>query len=423
VQPRGGYKTLSVIQLCNPLAAYDGGRIGHRAVRVYFAAVAQVAVREASRRSTRARGDDPCGLARYRVQELSRLTGLADADVRRELRRLGRAGLARFSECEVTIASEPADEGVALAESVSGRNRSPRRPVPVPRPLLRLLARVDRPAFTKVLLAYLIRGVSIDRRSGEVSGAGSAKLTWIADRFGLSERAARYARRELIALGILTPDTGSSQRKLNRDGAYFTVNLDWHEELRRDPTEAIVAPLVLPTTPQIAPPEGDKRTSSGTKDQQARRVRVPGLCERADRTPSLRDIRREDLTRISSVLALYEQAVHVGWLERSDANRRNFVAAAVRAARANGDAPRIFVAIVRRGLWHHITAEEEERAVAALKRSDGRSLHVIRERAARPRASGEATMAAIAFNLLHRLHVDQRPTVARKSALPRRLWA
>lgn len=32
---------------------------------------------------------------------------------------------------------------------------------------------------------------------------------------------------------------------------------------------------------------------------------------------------------------------------------------------------RIFVAIVRRGLWHHITGEEEARAVAALTRFDG----------------------------------------------------
>jgi hypothetical protein len=395
VQPRGGYKTLSVIQLCNPLAAYAAGWIGHRAVRVYFAAVAQVAVREAARRSTRARGDDPCDLERYRVQELSRLTGLADADVRRELRSLARNDLVRFSDCEVAIESAPTDDGTVLAESVCGRNRSPRRPVPVPRPLLRLLARVDRPAFTKVLVAYLIRGVSIDRRSGEVSGSGSVKLTWIAERFGLSERAARYARRELIALGILTPDTGSSQRKLNRHGAYFTVNLEWREEPHRDPAEAIVAPLVVPIAPRIAPPEGDKRTSSGTKDQQARPDRTSGLYGRSDRKPSLRDIRREDLTRISCVLALYEQAVRAGWLAPSDANRRNFVAAAVRAVRANGDAARIFVAIVRRGLWHHITSVEEERAVSALRRVDSRE-----PRAAAFIAGGRGNMPAAVTELV-----------------------
>jgi hypothetical protein len=371
-----------VVQLCNVLAVLDAGRIGLRGVRVYFAAIAAVAVREAAGRTAPRSGQGGKGSrgetgetpACYRLRELAKLTGLDEAEVRREARRLARAGLVRFAAREIVVTSEAVGEGRELAESVCGRGRSPLRPVPVPRPILRLLARTHRASLTKTLIGYLIRGLSLDRRTGDVKGAGSAKLTWIADCFGLSERASRYARRELIALGLISGDPGSSQRKLNRDGAYFTVNLDWSDAPHRESPEAVVAPLIVPKAPRIAPPERDGRTSFGTKDQQTRPDRAAGLRGAQaggripERPPTLRDIRPEDLRRTSRVLALYEQATRAGWLTASEANRTNFVAAAARANRARGDSVRIFVAIVRRGLWHHITGEEEARAVAALKR-------------------------------------------------------
>ena len=77
------------------------------------------------------------------------------------------------------------------------------------------------------LIAYMLRGLTISRQGAEVCGKGTAKLSWICAIAGLSERAARYARGELIELGWIERDTGSHQWKLNRDGAYFSVNLDW----------------------------------------------------------------------------------------------------------------------------------------------------------------------------------------------------
>lgn len=376
MQPRGGYKTITVVQLCNVLAAYNAGRISLRAVRVYFAAFAMVAIREAASRSRQGR-EDSKELARYRRRELSRLTGLDELECGKQVRALARAGLIRITETEVIPCRDPIGEGGELAEALAGYRRSVLRPVPVPRPILRFLSRTDRPALTKVLVGYLLRGLTLDRRTGEVRGAGSVKLTWLADRFGLSERGARYARRELIALGIITADKGSTQRKLNRSGAYFTVNFDWSDATHRESTEAEIAPPVVQIASRIAPPVQDKRTSYGTKDQRTRSGRAAGVRGAQElgglgRNPSLRDIHPEDLTRTSRVLELYEQATKAGWLGQSEANRTNFVAAAARATRAGGDSVRIFVAIVRRGLWHHITGEEEARAVAALKRLDGR---------------------------------------------------
>jgi hypothetical protein len=89
---------------------------------------------------------------------------------------------------------------------------------------------------------------------------------------------------------------------------------------------------------------------------------------RTDRQPDLRDIRNDDLRRLDRVAALYRQAVRVGWLAGSEANALNFAAAAVRAREVDGDPARVFVSLVRRGLWHHITQAQEERARRALSR-------------------------------------------------------
>jgi len=373
VQPRGGYKTITVVQLCNVLAAYNAGRISLRAVRVYFAAFAMVAIREAASRSRQGR-EDSKELARYRRRELSRLTGLDEPECGKQVRALARAGLIRITETEVIPCREAIGEGGELALAVAGYRRSVLRPVPVPRPILRFLSRTDRPALAKILIGYLLRGLTLDRRTGEVKGAGSVKLTWLADRFGLSERGARYARRELIELGIITADTGSTQRKLNRTGAYFAVNLDWSDAVHRASIEVEIAPPVVQIAPRIAPPVQEERTSYGTKDQRTRLGRASGFCGKSsgsnsiERRPTLSDIQPDDLKRTSRVLALYKQAVQARWLVHSEANRQNFVAAAVRANSLPGNKVGIFVAIVRRGLWHHITQVEESRAIVALKR-------------------------------------------------------
>lgn len=373
MQPRGGYKTITVVQLCNAIAAYDTGGISLRAVRIYFAAFAMVSIREAACRSRQGRGE-PKELALYRRKELARLTGLDEPECGKQVRALARAGLIRIAETEVTPTRDAVGAGGELADAVAGYRRSIFRPVPIPRPVLRLLARTDRPALLKTLVGYLIRGLTLDRKTGEVRGAGSVKLPWLAARFGLSERAARYARRELIELRLLTADTGSNQRKLNRSGAYFTLNLDWSESACRESTEATIAPLDVKSATRFAPPVQDKRTSYGTKNQRTRVERGSGFCGNSSRTnsveqrPRLSNIQPEDLKRTSRVLSLYEQAVQARWLVRSEANRQNFVAAAVRASRAVGDPARIFVCIVRRRLWHHITQDEEIRAVSALKR-------------------------------------------------------
>lgn len=389
---RGGYKTQTVAQLANVIWAFNTEKISLRAFRIYFAALVIVAAREAARRSktaeTRKRG---LSQPRYLIKELSRLTGCPLSRVRGELRELEQSGLLLFSETDISFTVTALPGTADLSESLSC-GRSPARPVPLPRPVLRYLAKCSKPATIKTVLAYCVRGLTL-ARTGALTGKGTAKASWIAEVAGLSVRAVRMARAELIELGLITDDEGSKQWKLNRDGAYFTVNLDWTGNLERTGPTAVdnpapVASSFSPPKPQIcrtfSPPYEDLKTPNGSKNQKP--VHTPvrsGFCNskregeaarnKVFRTNqvkncTLKDIQIEDLRRVSTLKVLYAQAVSAKWLPDSESNFQNFVAAAVRATRVHGDPVRLFVSIVRRQLWHHITHEQEDRAREAINK-------------------------------------------------------
>jgi hypothetical protein len=77
----------------------------------------------------------------------------------------------------------------------------------------------------------------------------------------------------------------------------------------------------------------------------------------------------EDLLAYSRTEALYQQAVSARWIQGSEANLLNWIAAAVRAKTCRARDPvRVFLGIVKRGLWSHITDADEERARRAINR-------------------------------------------------------
>jgi hypothetical protein len=390
-----GYKTITPIQLCNALSALDESAITYRAFRIYIACFSLQAAREAAsrvRRRAGRRGEIP---PRYTIEELMRLVhGTGRAGVLRDLGRLRRAGLILFSERAIDVTAVPLTSSSGLLERAVG-SRSPTRPIPVPRSMLRFLAGCTRPVLAKTIAAYLLRGLSIDRRSGEVNGKGTVKLSWVAETFGVSERAARYARAELVGLGWIGRDVHSYQRKLNRDGAYFEINLSWRcpgsagrcappnvgnpgpGESRRTRLDTVpasagdrtIAARRAKTRPEIAPPLRRPETPNGFKDQGTRRAEPPGVStEPGGRKPTLRDVRVEDLRCFRRTEELYWQAVETGLITHSETNALNWLGAAVRATSVDGDAARVFVGIVRRGLWTNTTHEQEERARRALVR-------------------------------------------------------
>lgn len=394
----GGFKPVRAGEIASIIEAINDKKIGPRALRVYFAAHVAVAARQAATFApSRKKAKGPKGSVRHSAEELARLSGLSIEATKKELRALSRAELLSFSETEITFGMSDSDEVF---------DRSPRRIIPMPRRLLRYLARCDRKAELLTILGYCVRGLS--RRGGEISTAGTAKAGWIAKHFGISVRSVRAERGRLIAAKFISEDN-STQRKLNRTGAYFRINPAWTgpaagcdsgraEKGARELAQPAAAPGSRSeiASPQVknqrcfAPPIGDKKTPYGSRNQKPRATPKPaGVSSKHEKNthrvilpPTIKAVQADDLASFGRTEALYWQAVGQGILTHSEASSQRWIAAAVRAksGKGVGDPVRVFMGIVRKGLWHHITQADEERAVAGLKKYREANPHLYRNR-------------------------------------------
>src|SRR5205823_1676166 len=85
--------------------------------------------------------------------------------------------------------------------------------------------------------------------------------------------------------------------------------------------------------------------------------------------PDLCRVVPEDLTDTGRLLELYGQAVGVGLVTSSECDRLRFVAAAEHARVIGTRNPcGLFVRLVRGGLWHFATQDDETAASVRLKR-------------------------------------------------------
>lgn len=363
---KGGYKAVTPVQIANCLTALNGRAISYRAVRVYFACLAIVAFREAAKRDSKVKGRRARDSVRYRISEMSAVTGLKNEAIKKELKTLRGASLLSWSEGAVAFNLRPLPESEGVLASLSGK-RSPYRPVPIPRAVLRFVAGSKKPSLAKSALAYAVRGLSIDRKDAAIRFAGTVKASWVAGVFGLSLRSAKGARKALILSGLITKDTASFQRKLNRDGAYFRFNCSWVGRKR-------FAPLAAKNRVIFAPPYKDKKTSYEFKNQktEAEALKRSGVCKanvsRREGEPTLKDVKREDLKSFPRLRLLFEQAIKARWLIGSESDLLNWTAAAVRSNTvAARDPVRVFISIVREGRWQLITQAQEDRARAAIR--------------------------------------------------------
>lgn len=276
--------------------------------------------------------------------------------------------------------------------------------VPVPRRLIRFLAKCEKRSTILVLLTYIERGLSLDKN--KIKSAGTAKASLIASQTGLTVRSVRNARAELLKLEIITPDTTKYQRKLNKDGAYFTINLSWNEKKeagrvihrareRRDPQQSRrecavdnslqpkqqISPLPTKNSVQISPPHRDKISSKEFRNQktQSTASNTSGVFTKREGEgkvilpPMIRNVQRIDLEQFSRCKSLYQQACERKLIKHSESNYLNFVAAAVRAKSSkDGDPAKIFMGIIKNNLWMNITQEQEDRARIAIRKYEAR---------------------------------------------------
>lgn len=165
----------------------------------------------------------PDRLAILLPHELATLTGTTDVRrTRAALRRLHRVGLPLDVLCAPKLPTELLLPLVSTDITAIVENH--RRRVPVPRRLVRFLARYQRPAVLAVAFAHLLRGLYY-RNDLCVSG-GTCKASWISDVFGIDLRTAKSARRLLVEIGFVLP-MPTPQKLLNRFGQRFQINLAW----------------------------------------------------------------------------------------------------------------------------------------------------------------------------------------------------
>lgn len=354
----GGYVLITVGELANVCAARKSGALSFMALRVWLATHEQ--------RARRAQG---AGEARYDLPELKNLLGESATlpRIARSIRELSAQGLITWSRSRIEHTRDLTSGAASLAAELG---TSHKRLVPVPRRLLRALFRHKSPSEVMAAIAHLIR--CLFKRGVEIANYGLVKASWVASVFGVAERSVHSARKWLAKEGFLTQEYVHQLVK-NRFGAKFVVSLR--------PALARTLGRKRAGRTKSAPPSLTNTPYRSLNQYRPAAARSSGVCgtrtlpKRAAEVgpPTIRNILPEDLKQIPRLEVLYEQAVKANWLGRSEANFRNFVCAALRATRAGGRVGAIFVGIVRKGLWHHITTEQEERAVSVLRRYRSRS--------------------------------------------------
>src|SRR5512135_1354036 len=217
-KPDGGFFFFTVTQLVMAWTALREAEIGLKELRVYFA-LAEMK----SRRCGSKDGDPP---PEFGPEELRRLVGGAGGE-REAVQKLLAVGLLRtVSTTNIEFATDPSElrfEPKTLDDTLARIPNRDRR-VPVPRRIVRLIAGGARRTLIATILGHLIR--CLFYKHGLCQPKGCVKASWIAQVFGISERAVKEQRQHLIALGWLLPQK-TPQRTLNSHGLWLTINLAW----------------------------------------------------------------------------------------------------------------------------------------------------------------------------------------------------
>jgi hypothetical protein len=357
----GGYQPVTPIFLGNLLTHFFKRTISWPAVRIAFACLEMSAIREAAIKSKPKWKKKKGEFNEYRRQEISELTGLNLRAIGKGLSQLNAASVLKFNAKQIQFANTPQTEATELTELLCCR-RGARRLIPVPRRAIRFVAGETSSTLARVMIAYWVRGLSLRRISPQIGARGTVKANWIADIFQLSLRSVRYAQAKLRSSGWIGKDTGSKQWKLNRDGAYFEINVQW--KISKAVPVVNFAPPVTRKCIAIAPPIENKFTPSELKNQSTALkagVLKPKKEMRVTK-PSIYRIFQTDLFDKGRIEMLFLQAVQLGWARQCEADRLKFFGAAIRARQAAGDPERIFAGIVRKRLWKHVTSRQENEA-------------------------------------------------------------
>lgn len=351
-KPEGGFRFISGTQLAMAWCAYKTRAIAFQDLRVYWAA------HEAEARRS---GAGKLRIPRFEMEELRRLTGARHcASVRGSIVRLRKAGLLTWTERSLSFAKGPLAGEIASLDGMLAAIKHHKRPIPVPRRVLRFLASGARRAVAAVVLGHLFRCVFY--RQGCTS-LGMCKSSWVAKTFGVALSRAKEARAHLVGMGLLEVERGTAQRVLNRHGAIVRVNLEWRYEFATL-SPGNQRPLRARRHLGLRPPLRNKELPSGSRNQKPDRNAVrleSGFQKKKARKegPTLHDVVLDDLRSMPRLMELFRQAERGGLVSGTEADRFNFVAAAMKATAIGSRNPcGLFLWIVKRGFPYLAHADE-----------------------------------------------------------------
>jgi len=456
----GSFRRISVHQLTLAWWLYAAGHITKRQYRLYFAAHELAERRRYT--SPEHRGAKPL----YTLKEFTRLVGgqrseKATRELRGDMRRLTRLGLVTITKHNITFAVS-ADQ-ITLGSSGGGDdldgfwsmfNAMPnrRRSVPVPRRLLRALAAGFSKGVTALVSAILIRGLYWHKETSDYRTDGRYKLSWIAEHFGISRRAATNARNKLIELGWIEP-LEVNQWEMNRWGMRDRIVPEWkHTNDNRsagqndtatgvggsDQANEVGGHSASPNrdfAPHSASPDLTGSLSL-TGDLKTRRLPTrerPGVSQgstfgsrkkndrakqRRHHEPNIRDVQASDLGDMTRLLELHRQASSLGLVSTSEAGRLDFIAMAQRARCRGKRAGALFYWLLREKKTAFITHSDEEEAARMLREHLNGSQKRERERRewwGRPQPLSGREQVVLACIRLGQKHRVEPHVLARQS--------
>lgn len=405
----GSFRRISVHQLTLAWWLYAAGHITKRQYRLYFAAHELAERRRYT--SPEHRGAKPL----YKLREFTRLLGgqgseKAARELRGDMKRLTRLGLVTITKHSITFAVSADQITLGSSGGVddldgfwSMFNAMPnrRRSVPVPRRLLRALAAGFSKGVTALVSAVLIRGLYWHKESSDYRTDGRYKLSWVAEHFGISRRAATDARNKLIELGWIEP-LSVNQWEMNAWGVRDRIVPEWsHTNDNGSTGQSGTATAVggaeqageggghsaSPNrnfAPHSASPDltdslsltGDQKTRrlpererSGVSQGSTFGSRKKNFREKRRRhhEPNIRDVQASDLGDMTRLLELHQQACSLGLASTSEAGRLDFIAMAQRARCRGKRAGALFFWLLREKKTAFITHSDEEDAARMLR--------------------------------------------------------
>lgn len=225
-KPRGGYRLISTVQISMVWTAYKSGSFPkYLHLRVYLA-LHEIAERRDAENRKRARANRPARTFHLNRQPLldeiqSLVGGAGGRCVREALTRLERLHLVEITSSDICFARSPESLPASLAgpvwtmiERIDPRPTVSRRLVPVPRPMLRHLAREAVASLAATVFAHAFRCLWLN--DGAVSNTGICSAPFAADVFGIDPRSVKRARRRLRELGWIQALSGRESSRPQR---------------------------------------------------------------------------------------------------------------------------------------------------------------------------------------------------------------